>query len=592
MRPVRAVAVAVMALSVLALAAGVVAQDGSPEPGADEVELVRQATLLEAAGDLPGAERALRHVVATRPGSAPALLALERVLSQQRRLEDLLPLLELALAEEPESALLNQLQLRVLSRLDRVDELARAGQAWIDEVPNLEAPYRELARTWEGRGEYERARAVLETGRQRLSAPDALALELGGIYAVLGDHAGAAAEWDRAIGGDAAGVGQVRRRLRSLPDGGAGVIPEMVARLDREPTNGERLLAALELAVAGGLEEVAIPMAGRALEMKREEGREPFLVDLARRADGARLGRLAYWAYGELMRRGGAEVLPAIRARFVELGRELGQIAGEPGGGAGEPGDVLEGRESALLRIQQLAHGEPSAALEALREFRERHGSGADLDRVAAGVGEAMLGNALHDWAERAVSGVRGPRSALLRARLAMTGGSREGARASFLEAAAGLAGPEATRALALASLMDRVTDESAALAAPLAGPGGSDDAPGEALDRLEAGLESLAAGERAALLEFAAMTADDAGLHEDAHRLRHRLVTEHHASPEAPAALLALARAAGAGGESEARELLERLIIEYPRSALVPQARRELLEIRRAAATNGNGGR
>ena len=50
-------------------------------------------------------------------------------------------------------------------------------------------------------------------------------------------------------------------------------------------------------------------------------------------------------------------------------------------------------------------------------------------------------------------------------------------------------------------------------------------------------------------------------------------------AAPEAPAALLALARTLTNRSETmgEARDQLERLILDYPRSPLVPQARQEL---------------
>jgi TolA-binding protein len=55
--------------------------------------------------------------------------------------------------------------------------------------------------------------------------------------------------------------------------------------------------------------------------------------------------------------------------------------------------------------------------------------------------------------------------------------------------------------------------------------------------------------------------------------------VTNYPHAQEAPAALLALARSALARQESaeQARILLEKVIMNYPRSALVPQARREL---------------
>ena len=61
--------------------------------------------------------------------------------------------------------------------------------------------------------------------------------------------------------------------------------------------------------------------------------------------------------------------------------------------------------------------------------------------------------------------------------------------------------------------------------------------------------------------------------------RMRRRIINEFAKSNEAPGALLALARGLTERGEAveEARQYLEKLIIEHPRSALVPQARQEL---------------
>jgi hypothetical protein len=91
------------------------------------------------------------------------------------------------------------------------------------------------------------------------------------------------------------------------------------------------------------------------------------------------------------------------------------------------------------------------------------------------------------------------------------------------------------------------------------------------------AGLES---DDQPAILEFAANLADRVRLREEAAQIRREIIDDHPASPEAPGAILAVARELSHGGtheEEEARVLLERLITEYPRSALVPQARREL---------------
>ncbi|HYW33093.1 MAG TPA: hypothetical protein VE869_16450, partial [Gemmatimonas sp.] len=75
--------------------------------------------------------------------------------------------------------------------------------------------------------------------------------------------------------------------------------------------------------------------------------------------------------------------------------------------------------------------------------------------------------------------------------------------------------------------------------------------------------------------------------------RLRHgkdalvlwdRIVAAHPKSPEAPEALLLSARAVrDAGDKAGATARLEQLLVEYPQSALLPQARRDLERLRGA---------
>ena len=95
---------------------------------------------------------------------------------------------------------------------------------------------------------------------------------------------------------------------------------------------------------------------------------------------------------------------------------------------------------------------------------------------------------------------------------------------------------------------------------------------------------------DRAPLLGLAAEIADGAGLPDEARAVRRTLIEEHPESDEAPGALLALAAALASNqdGLAEARRLLERLILQYPNSVLVPQARRELRRLPSAAGSDG----
>ncbi|HSH45702.1 MAG TPA: hypothetical protein VK966_07595, partial [Longimicrobiales bacterium] len=150
-----------------------------------------------------------------------------------------------------------------------------------------------------------------------------------------------------------------------------------------------------------------------------------------------------------------------------------------------------------------------------------------------------------------------------------------------------GLRGSEATRALALVTLLGTVSDEGGMVvgeAMRLVDAG----EPGGAVDLVERRVPELPAEDRPAMLTFAAELADRGQLRDDARRVRRHLLDTYPRSEAAPEALLALARGLRGEGDGalEARELLERLIMEYPRSALVPQARRELQQM-----TRGNAG-
>jgi hypothetical protein len=173
-----------------------------------------------------------------------------------------------------------------------------------------------------------------------------------------------------------------------------------------------------------------------------------------------------------------------------------------------------------------------------------------------------------------------------VRARLYMRDGELSRAHEELMSAAPLLQGRDATETLALAALLMRVSPAGGELVARAVAGAEADHA--EVLVGVADVARSLPATERAAVLDFLAAMADRSGLHDDADTLRREIVTTLAGTHEAPAALLALARRALAddGSTQDAVILLERLILDYPRSTLAPQARRELQRLRDRSAS------
>ena len=549
---------------------------------AAELDLVQRASQLEEAGNLSGADSLLRKALIAQPNSLSAILTLERLMRMRGDVDDLLPFIERLLAMDSESAIGHQMRVRTYSVLNQVEGIESAADAWIRATPRLETPYREVARVWQQRGDVARAIAVLERGRDQLGK-DALALELGDLYAQRGDARRATAELARATGADARGLTLVRRRLSLQPDAGASVMPDLIDALTRPPTTQARQQAAVELAIDAGLTERALAAGKDLLRMAAPHEKSAALLDIARRADGAGLIPVAYWAYHELVEREGddpaAQTL-VLRARMAELALAVGDTAVaraayrdlESGLAPGTP----DRRRATAFRIQLTAReGRVREAAADFSEFRKTYGAAAEIDDVAAVVAASLLEEGDVTAAEQAVAGVVGPRSSLLRGRIALRRGDPATARIELLAAAPRLTGAEATDVIALAALLGNVSARAGKLIGSAAGREATDAV------RLLSGpeLDQVDAADRPVLLQYAAGAADRAGRPHDAARIRRVIVTEYADSPAAPAALLALARdlAQDEAMRTEARELLERLIIEHPRSALVPQARRAL---------------
>ena len=547
-----------------------------------ELSRLRDAATLETAGDLPGAERVVRDVLAANPLSLSAIIALERILALQGRLAEVVPAVNRLLELDATSVIGHQMRLRVFAALNDVRGLENAVTAWTRATPGLETPYREGAAIYRESGEHQRAIALLEQGRRKIERADALALELGDAHFATGNLQRAAAEWSRAVGPAGRGFMLVQRRVQNLDDGGARIIPHLVDALAAEPITAGRQKAATMLAIDAGLEARARQLARDVAGIVRIEERSPLLVEIARRADGAGLHRVAVWAYNELLAATRPADALALRTRIAELALLAGDTALaaqtyralEEAAALGSP----QRRQAMALRIQLSARdGDLERASADLATFRAEYPQAPELDVTAAALATQHLARNDVAGAERVLSGVSGPRSAQLRGRLFLRAGDLQRARDELMLAAPQLQGREATEVIALAALLMRVSGRGGELVARVIAPGDHDRS--VLIRQAAEEARALPAPERAAVLDFLAASADRSELPADAEALRREIVTTLGRSQEAPAALLALARTAIARGATaeEARVLLEKLILEYPRSALVPQARAEL---------------
>jgi hypothetical protein len=565
--------------------------DAADHRAAGGLERLRDAASREAAGDLAGAEVLVREVLTANPAALTALLALERLVTVQGRPADAIPAVDRLLAADPASSLGHQMRLRLHAQLGDADAIDVVIQDWIRAAPRLETPYRAAALVRRERGEHELAIAVLEEGRRRISVDDALALELGDAYAAAGDLERAAVEWARAIGVAGRGFLLVQRRLHDQADGGARIVPFLIEQLGAAPHSPARKRAAALLAIDAGMEASARQLASSLAATLGPEDRDPALIELARRADGAGLYHVALWSYSELLRSArdpGTSL--TIRSRLAELALLVADTALAARVSLTLEEDAAPGsaqRRQALALRARLAAGEGDldAAASSLHALRAEYPQAQELDETAALLARRLLEGGDDAAARQLLTGVPGPRSALVRARLHMRDGEPGRAREDLMSAAPLLRGREATEALALASLLMRVSPAGGELVARAVAAAEADHA--EVLVTVADEARSLPASERAAVLDFLAAMADRSGLHTDADTLRREIVTTLARTHEAPAALLALVRRALATdhAEQEAVILLERLILDYPRSTFAPQARRELQRMRDTGA-------
>jgi thioredoxin-like negative regulator of GroEL len=537
---------------------------------------------LERRGEYAAAVNAYRGILAAKPTDASAILGLERSLIPLNRASEILAPVRAALAAGAQSPAIFGAALRAYAAAGQTDSLRRVAERWAQVEPTEEGPYREWSAALVMRHDLGGAKAALLEGRERLGRPDALAAELAQLAAGAGDYGTAAHEWTMAVrrlpGYRITAVAQ----LAQAPERSRG---DVLAQLDGD-TAARRLAADLRarwgdpLGAYRGLAAALPAERGRQVDMLRQ-----FLDVLrtlnsrdSREAQAMTLEALAERTVGPAAARNRLDAAQAWSdAGTPEVARRvLGVLAADKG----TPRDLAAGASVTLVGVL-IDEGKTDEAAQRLASLQGTMPADefANLRRrlLTAWIRAGQLARA-----DSALAGDSTVDGLALAGRVALYRGDLAAAK-NRLEAAGPYAGTreESTGRTALLALIQPITAESlpALGAALLLLERGDSAGAADRLDRIAGTLKPAEGGAELRLLagRIARARGDTATAER---RLRAADVAE--APATAPAAELELARLLVAGGRTaDASATLEHLILTYPQSALVPQARRELDQLR-----------
>ena len=541
---------------------------------------------LERAGRLDSAAAFYLSAARGDPTNLPALLGLERVLPQLDRGWELLPLVQRALARDSASSALRGLLLRTYVARDLPDSAAAVARRWANARPDDEAPYREWALALADKHASEGARQVFLAGRKALLQPAAFALELAELGEQAGDWEGAAGEWGTVV---TATPTQAQTAVTELAEAPAEQRERITRRLTTRDASRPAARLAAELVLGWGDPARAWTIFEATLDAPSTEA--AYALHRFAELAGAS-GTPAAWRVRGLALSRFAALVPgpvAVRARadaaqsFLQAGdaaaarAQLERVAAD---GVASP-DAQ--RIAAATLIGALIHdGQLDSAAARLRgtggadrlSLEDRAALGAALARARIRQGQlALADSALADDSGLEAQGLHGW--------IALYRGDLGEARVRF-RAAGPYAGDrrDATERTAMLALIERITgDGFPALGRALLTLARGDSTAAvaalhEAADRLgPAGGRVdvlLLAGRVAAQLDWAG--------EQIAIALFDDVVRSGGGGAAPPAAELEWARLlARRGMTADATQHLEHLILSYPGSAVVPEARREL---------------
>lgn len=220
-----------------------------------------------------------------------------------------------------------------------------------------------------------------------------------------------------------------------------------------------------------------------------------------------------------------------------------------------------------------------------LRGFRSEFPDAPELDGITAAVAAGVASRGEVEAALTLVEPPPGPESRLERAWLLLDQGEMEAGREALTASLSGLAPSAATEVIQLLAVLDRVGPRAGGAMVESGARRRHGDLT-SAREALDTAMDEVPDTDRPALLFQAGRLAVAAADTAAARGYFARIEGAHFASAEAPEAMLRHARllAADPARTDEARSLLERLILERPGAAVVPDARSELNRLGRGS--------
>jgi len=541
---------------------------------------------LERRGDYQAAAKAYRGILASKPADVSALLGLERSLLPLNRSAEVLPVVRSALAAAPSSSAVYGIGVRAWATADEPDSVRSLVERWARIAPTEETPYREWGAAELGRQDRQGARTAYLRGRERLGRPDALAAELAQLSLAEGDYAAALREWLLAV---RRLPGYRATAVATLGQAPEAARPELLRLLHRESDFDTRRLE-VELRARWG-----DPLgAHRTLTAVLPVDRAQAIAALRGLLDQLRLQRspAAKQAQGRVLE-ALAERSPEVQASRLRLeaaqsysaagDRESARrmLAGLADDRAA-PTSVASDAATTLVGVL-ISEGKLDEASQLLTERRSTL-SADDYDVLRRRIAVGWMRQGDLRRAEAGIVSDSSVEGLALNGRIRLYGGDIAGA-VRWFKAAGPYAGDraEATQRTALLALLQPIeADSLPELGRALLFLEQADTAQAAtAIESVAVELRPQRGGAELHLL--AGRLSAATGKLADAERL-FRAATAKEAPATAPAAELALAELfISSRRPAEAVELLEHLILTYPESALVPQARRRLDEARGA---------
>lgn len=531
------------------------------------------ASLAARAFDLESAARHREAIVAWRAVLAsgqiiPGLLGLERVFSTLGQEDSLLVALDTLIPQRPTEPQLRSAQLRALSSLGRDARARAAFDEWIVAAPRDPAPFREYARILLLDGRAARADTVLRMAAEALGSTRALILEVAQMRAALGLWREATIAWRETMEQQPYFESAAVFSLAPAPAAAREVIRAELST-PSAPLGARQALAFLEIgwgdARAGWRALASLPASDTTVALWRQFAEEAERMQVWGAARDALVA----------LQRVRPDGMLALRGAHAAL------TARDPATALGLARDAFGRLECA----QALADALP-IELEALALL----GRPSEIESVVARHAAALGGEGVRGQARIIAWGwVRA--GDVARARLALKDAPLAAEEAisgwlALFEGDLGLArralrGADAFNADAVSALA--LLNRTRAERAPVIGEAflalaRADTARARA--RFERAADDLP--DAAPLLLALSARLATAQRDQGAVALWTRIVREHASAPEAAEADLEWGRALERTGDAAgARERYEHLILSYPGSALVPQARGALERLR-----------